>query len=149
MLVPLSTSANLSKDAARLGVVLTRLARQMRRQADTGLSPSQLSALTTVERHGPMTLGAIADHERVAPPSITKAVAKLSDARLVQRVVDPTDRRSTLVSLTGEGAALLAASRKRKSAWLAARMSELDAGDRAAITAALDALEALAEGPRR
>ena len=143
------TPASVTNEAARLGVVLTRLSRQMRRQADTGLTPSQLSALTTIERHGPMTLGAIADHERVAPPSITKVVGKLTDAGLVLRTNDPDDRRSTLVSLTREGVALLAASRKRKSAWLAAQMKQLDADDLARVVDAISALEALAERPRR
>ena len=69
--------------AAHLRVSATRLARLLRRQGDTGLSPSQLSALTSIERHGPMTLGALADHERVAPPSITKVVDKLEERGLV------------------------------------------------------------------
>ena len=61
--------------AAHLRIIATRLARLLRRQGDTGLSPSQLSALTSIERRGPLTLGALADHEQVAPPSITKVVA--------------------------------------------------------------------------
>ncbi|HEX6421567.1 MAG TPA: MarR family transcriptional regulator, partial [Acidimicrobiales bacterium] len=69
--------------AAHLRIGVTRLARLMRRQGDTGLSPSQISALTSVELHGPMTLGALAEHERVAPPSITKVVAKLEERELV------------------------------------------------------------------
>src|SRR2546429_8406607 len=79
--------------AARLRLSATRLARQLRQQSDAGLSPSQLSALATIEHHGPMTLGALADHERVAPPSITKVVAKLEAAGLVARELDRADRR--------------------------------------------------------
>lgn len=144
-----TTASDTSTEAARLGVVLTRLSRQMRRQADTGLSPSQLAALTTIERHGPMTLGALAEHERVAPPSITKVVGKLSQAGLILRTVDPDDRRSTTVSLTREGVALLAASRKRKNAWLAGQMNKLEPADLATVVAAIGALEALAERTRR
>src|SRR4051812_42249925 len=79
--------------AARLRLSATRLARTLRRQADTGLSPSQLSALATVERHGPMTLGALAEHENVAPPSVTRVVAKLEGEGLLARRPDPNDRR--------------------------------------------------------
>ena len=66
--------------AGRLRLSATRLARRLRQQADTGLSPSQLSALATIRTHGPLTLGALAEHERVAPPSVTKVVAKLEAA---------------------------------------------------------------------
>src|SRR5438093_165647 len=105
--------------AGRLRVSATRLARVLRRQADTGLSPSQLTALTTIEKHGPITLGALAEHERVAPPSITKVVAKLESAGLVTRAVAAEDRRVSRVVTTREGDALLRESRKRKDAWLA------------------------------
>ena len=114
-----------------------------RHQSDAGLSPSQLSALATIDLRGPLTLGALADHERVAPPTVTKAVAKLEVAGLVQRRLDPTDRRVALVSTTAKGDATLARLRQRKNVWLAARLAELDAEQRARLGAALDVLDAL------
>jgi len=129
--------------AARLRLSATRLARQLRQQSDAGLSPSQLSALSTIEHHGPMTLGALADHERVAPPSVTKVVAKLEAAGLVQRRLDRADRRVARVTTTGAGDALLAKVRRRKDVWLAARLKELRAEDRARLAAALDVLDSL------
>jgi DNA-binding MarR family transcriptional regulator len=129
--------------AARLRVSATRLARLLRRQGDTGLSPSQISALTSVETHGPMTLGALAEHERVAPPSITNVVAKLEERGLVVRWADPADRRVTRVSTTPAGAALLAQVRERKDVWLAARLEALDDDERARLAAALDVIDHL------
>jgi DNA-binding MarR family transcriptional regulator len=129
--------------AAHLRITATRLARLLRRQGDTGLSPSQLSALTSVERHGPLTLGALAEHERVAPPSITKVVAKLEERGLVLRRSDTADRRVAHVSTTDEGVALLAHVRQRKDVWLAARVAELDDDQRARLAAALDVLDEL------
>jgi DNA-binding MarR family transcriptional regulator len=129
--------------ASRLRLSATRLARTLRRQADTGLSPSQLSALATIETHGSMTLGALAVHERVAPPSITKVISKLENARLVTRAPDPDDRRIARVALSIDGEILLRESRKRKDAWLAERLAQLDAGDRARLAAALDVLDSL------
>ena len=67
--------------AARLRLSATRLARRLRQEADAGLTPSQLSALAVIDRQGPLTLGALADHEQVAPPTITKVVAKLEAER--------------------------------------------------------------------
>ena len=87
------TTATAEVIAGRLRISATRLARRLRQEAQTGLSPSQLSALTAVERHGPVTLGALADHEQVAPPTITRVVAKLEEADLVLRQRDPDDRR--------------------------------------------------------
>ena len=129
--------------AAHLRVTVTRLARLLRRQGDTGLSPSQLSALTSIERHGPLTLGALADHERVAPPSITKVVAKLEERGLVARRADDADRRVVHVSTTEAGLVLLAEVRQRKDVWLAARLAHLDDDQRARLVAAFDVLDEL------
>jgi DNA-binding MarR family transcriptional regulator len=129
--------------AAHLRISATRLARILRRQGDTGLSPSQLSALTSIEHHGPMTLGALADHERVAPPSVTKVVAKLEEQGLVERRADTGDRRVARVSLTPAGVHLLADVRERKDVWLAARLAELSDDERARLAASLQVLDAL------
>lgn len=129
--------------AAHLRISATRLARLLRRQTDTGLTPSQLSALTSVDRHGPLTLGALAEHERVAPPSITKVVAKLEDKGLVTRRADAVDRRVAHVATTPAGAALVAEVRQRKDVWLAARLADLDDDQRTRLAAALDVLDEL------
>ncbi len=133
--------------AARLRVSATRLARQLRQESDAGLSPSQLSALTSIELHGPLTLGRLADQERVAPPSVTKAVAKLEEAGLVERRLDERDRRVAWVSITGAGTARLARIRQRKNVWLATRLAKLDDDARRRIAHALDALDALTADP--
>src|SRR5260221_14667064 len=94
--------------AARLRLSATRLARQLRQQADAGLSPSQLSALSAIEQLGPVTLGALAEYERVAPPSLAKGVTKLDTAPLVRPHPDAADRRVGPVSTTAGGNGLLA-----------------------------------------
>ena len=83
--------------AARLRLSATRLARRLRQESATGLSPSQLSVLAVVHNRGPLTLGELAEVERVAPPTISKVVAKLEADGLLQRQVDPTDKRVSLV----------------------------------------------------
>lgn len=141
--------ADVAAMAAHLRVGVTRLARLLRRLGDTGLSPSQISALTSIERHGPLTLGALADHERVAPPSITKVVEKLVEAGLVVRVPDPVDRRVTRVSATPAGHALLDEVRARKDLWLASRLADLDPDRRDRLAEALDVIDGLTawDGP--
>jgi len=129
--------------AARLRLSATRLARQLRQEAGAGLTPSQLSALAVISNHGPLTLGALADHERVAPPSITKVVTKLEAQNLVVRTPDPADRRIAWVAVSPEGAALLAESRRRKTAWLTARIRELSPDQQRRLAGALDVLDDL------
>lgn len=129
--------------AARLRLSATRLARRLRQESASGRTPSQLSALASIEQHGPLTLGALAEHERVAPPTITNIVAKLEADGLVIRHIDPADRRFARVAVTPTGAALLAEIRRRKTTWLAGRIADLDPEQRARLAAALDALDAL------
>ena len=78
---------------SRLRMVVTRLSRRLRQEANEGATPSQLAALATVERHGPITLGDLAGHERVRPPTMTRIVAGLEETRLVRREIDTADRR--------------------------------------------------------
>jgi DNA-binding MarR family transcriptional regulator len=129
--------------AAVLRLSATRLARRLRRESSTGLSPSQLSALATIERHGTVTLGFLAEREQVAPPTVTKVVARLEADGLIERRADGSDRRISRVTTTPEGDALLAATRRRKDAWLADRIRRLDDDQRARLAAALDVLDLL------
>ena len=131
--------------AARLRLSSTRLARQLRREAGLGRSPSQLSALAVINHHGPLTLGALADLEGVAPPSITKVVAILEDDGLVTRTPDPTDRRVSYVTTTPKGSALHEESKRRRTAWLAGRIRHLTADQRERLAAALDVLDELTQ----
>jgi DNA-binding MarR family transcriptional regulator len=129
--------------AAQLRLSATRLARRLRQETGFGLSPSQLSALSTVERHGTITLGALAACERVSPPTVTKVVAKLEADGLLERRTDGQDRRIARVTTTSAGDALLVESRRRKDAWLASRILQLDDDERARLAAALDVLDNL------
>jgi DNA-binding MarR family transcriptional regulator len=131
--------------AARLRLVVTRLSRRLRQQGETGISASQLSALSTIDRCGPMTLGDLAAAERVQPPSMTRVVANLEAARLVDRQPCQHDRRVARVSVTSEGRELLQVSRTRKNAYLARRLRTLDEGDRAKMADAIAVLEQILE----
>lgn len=129
--------------AARLRLSATRLARRLRQEADSGFTPSQLSALSTIHNRGPITLGALADQERVAPPSITKVVAKLEADGLVERTPDAIDGRVCHVSTTRAGRTLVEESRRRKTNWLAGRLHELGPDAQARLAGALDVLDAI------
>jgi DNA-binding MarR family transcriptional regulator len=125
-------------DGLRLAV--TRLARRLRQQADVDASPTQVAALSTIEREGPLTLGALAAHEHVRPPTVTAAVTRLEERGLVQRRPDPDDRRVAHVEITAAGRKLLARNRSRKTAFLSRRLAALDDHDRATLAAAVAVL---------
>jgi DNA-binding MarR family transcriptional regulator len=133
---------------SRLRMVVTRLSRRLRQEANEGATPSQLAALATVERHGPITLGDLAGHERVRPPTMTRIVAGLEEARLVRRETDAADRRVARVTITSDGIRLLARSRTRKDALLASLLDHLEPDDLAVVEQAVPILEALVEQSR-
>src|SRR2546423_12814694 len=140
---PVRSSLAAAEIAARLRLSATRLARRLRQESSAGLSPSQQSALAVIANHGPLTLGALAEHERVAPPSITKVVSKLECDGLVTRTPDPADRRVCRVAISPAGEALLEETRRRKTAWLTARISQLDADRQRRLADALDVIDEL------
>src|SRR4051795_8303443 len=119
--------------AAHLRVVLARAARPLRQEAGAELSPSQTAALATIERHGPLTPSELAARERVQRPTVTRVLARLEEAGLVDRAADPADGRSSLVSVSPAGHALIDAMRTRKDAFLARRLEQLGAEDRATL----------------
>src|ERR671931_2935394 len=90
----------------RLRLTITRAARRLRQEADAGLSPSLTAALSTVERHGPLTPSRLAEIERIQRPTVTRLLATLEKDGLVQRAADPEDGRVSIVSITREGRAL-------------------------------------------
>src|SRR5436305_12413629 len=89
--------------AARLRLAVTRLARRLRQQSADGLSPSQTSALSSIERHGGLTPSELATIERIQRPTATRVIAAVADARLVLREPDAQDRRSARVKGAPEG----------------------------------------------
>ena len=131
--------------AVRLRLAIARTARRLRQEAGGELSPSQTTALATIDRHGPLTPSELALRERIQRPTVTRIVARLEEAGLVQRTRDPQDGRSSLVALTPAGRALLARGRTRKDAYLARRLRELDGEERATLQRAAAILERLLE----
>ncbi len=111
--------------AGRLRIAVNRLQRRLRQESLGGLSPAQASALGSVNRHGSPTLGELAAIEQVQPPTMTRIVASLTEAGMVTRVADATDRRSARVRITPAGERALERMRTRKTAFLLRRLAEL------------------------
>jgi len=130
--------------APELRSTVMRLARRLRRmRADTSLTLTQLSALGTLDRHGAMTPGELAAHERVQPPSMTRVVNSLEEAGYVTRTPHATDGRQVVVTLSKAGEELLAQDRLQREAWLSQRLAELTPEERALLHRAAEVLDKL------
>lgn len=133
--------------AARLRLGITRLARRLRQEAEAGVTPSMLSALSAAERQGPLTMRDLCHAEQVQPPTMTRIVAALVEAGLVVREPDPADGRVAWVTVTRDGRRLLERSRRRKEAYLAKALRGLDEEELRTLEAASDILERLIDLP--
>jgi DNA-binding MarR family transcriptional regulator len=135
--------------AAHLRLVLARAARRLRQEAGTGLSPSLGSALASIDRHGPLTASELAAIERVQRPTATRVLARLEELELIDRAPDPADRRSSLISTSAGGRALLRRQRSRKDRFLDRRLAALPAADVATLERAAAILERMLDEEER
>ena len=136
--------------AARLRAAVDRISRRLREtHAGEALTPTQVSVLFSIAVAGPLGLTDLAVREGLNPTMLSRIVAQLAAAGRVAREPDPADRRAALVSVTPAGAELRRGIRRERAEILAGHMRRLSAGDRAALVAALPAIEALAEQVKR
>lgn len=147
----MSTKADipLTERAAHLRTAIVRTARRLRQEAaaeTSGLTPTSIAALATIERHGPLTPSEIAAIERVKRPTITRTLGCLEREGLIDRAPDPADRRSALVSVNAAGRERLRRLRGRKNAYLARRMRDLSDEEVETLERAAEILERMREG---
>ena len=130
-----------------LRLAVMRFSRRLRNQrVDTSVTLTHLAALSTLKRHGPMSPGELAAHERVQPPSMTRVVVALEGMGLVSRTPHPTDGRQVIIGLTDASEELLAAEARAREAWLAERLQELTPEERAVLREAAGIMDTLAGG---
>jgi DNA-binding MarR family transcriptional regulator len=148
---PVSLPAAVEVDrelVARLRLAVGRLARRLRQQTEGEITASQFSALASIDRLGPLTLGRLASVERLRPPTVTRIAAALEEAGLVVRRPDLDDRRVARLESTPLGRDLLERTRTRKDAYLAARLTSLAPGELAMLRDATAVFERLLEEER-
>jgi DNA-binding MarR family transcriptional regulator len=130
---------------AGLRVGVMRLARRLRlERSGSDLTLTQLSALGTLSRYGDLTIGELAAIEKVKPPSVTRTVNFLQEAGLVTRASHETDGRQVVVGLTDHARAVLEEDRRRRDAWLALHLAELQADERDLLRAVAPLLDRMA-----
>ena len=146
-------SVNVSSDAVtvadRLRPVLLKVARELRREVHSlGVTGGQVSLLAVIKQQPGLSMRALAEHERMSPPALSKYVAKLEQAGLVTRAPVGADRRRVGLVLTPEGARVLRSVKSKRTAWLAARLRGLSPDELAAVDSAIEPLARLLEKER-
>jgi DNA-binding MarR family transcriptional regulator len=136
-------ATELTELAARLRLAVGRLNRRIRIDGHEAIPPLQLSALVTVEQHGPLRLSELARREAVTAPTMSRVLAALDEQGLVIRTPDPHDARGVRIVLSELGAHRLGEVRSTRTALVARRLARLTPEQRERLTGALPALEAL------
>ncbi|NEK85396.1 MarR family transcriptional regulator [Blastococcus saxobsidens] len=130
-----------------LRLAVMRFSRRLRNQrVDTSVTLTHLAALSTLKRHGPMSPGELAGHERVQPPSMTRVVVALEGMGLVTRTPHPTDGRQVVIELTPAAEEMLSAEAQAREAWLAGQLQELTPEERTVLREAAEIIDKLASG---
>ena len=104
------------------------------------LSRTSASILKNLLEHGPQRVTSLAAREQVAQPTMSVIIKRLGARGLVERGVDPDDRRATLVAITSLGLETLSARARLRSSWFASRLAGLDGADRRAVAEAVSKL---------
>jgi len=111
---------------------------------ETGISPPRLSALSVLVFAGPQSLASLAEAEGVKPPTMSKLVAELELAGLVEKSPDPQDRRGLVIVATAKGKKIMLQGRDRRLALLKDRLAGLTRAEIAQLEAAAPLLLKLA-----
>lgn len=134
--------------AIRIRRSVQRLARQLRfRRADRGISGTKRSVLGTLFRADKaLTASDLARLEHLQPQSLTRAVAELEQAQLIERTTDESDRRQLLISITEAGRNLLIVDAQAQVRWLAAAMSsQLSEAEQNVLAIAADLVDRICD----
>jgi DNA-binding MarR family transcriptional regulator len=141
-------SADVQVLASDLSLAVVRLTRHLRgKRAESPISLTQLSALATLRRDGPMTPGVLAVRERVQPPSMTRVIASLSEMGLVERTPHPKDRRQVIVSPTSAGRSLVDDENNAREAWMTDQLTVLPAHELQVLRDAVGIINTMVSEP--
>lgn len=131
--------------SAEVGDVLHDLVGSMVRRRRRDLSLTATAVLSSLHRHGPRRLGALAVAEGVAQPSMSVLIGQLEQLGYVERRSDPADGRVVLVATTPEGNRYLRRRARESSASYRVLLERLSEEEVACLEAALPALRRLVE----
>lgn len=116
-----------------LGRLFNLLLRAQVEARDEPLTVNQRAAIAVIADRGPLRLNELAAVMRATPPTASRAVDGLVNAKLITRVEDERDRRAVRLAVTRKGRAHVDRYRARATALLEPALAELSPEDRAAL----------------
>ena len=135
--------------ANRLRPVLLKLNRELRREVHSlGVTGGQVSLLVQIKYAPGIGVRELAARERMSVPGMSKFVARLEEAGLIERHDVGGDKRRVGLHVTPAGHRVLRSVKSKRTAWLAARLATLDDEQLAALDAAVEPLSVLLEEER-
>ena len=142
--MPTAVAADPVAVANRLRPVLFKLNRALRRELHSlGVTGGQVSLLVQISKRRGIGVRELATLEGMSAPGMSKYVARLERNGLVERGPVGGDRRRIGLGPTEAGERVLRSVRSRRTAWLAARLRELEPDEIDAIDAAIEPLTRL------
>jgi DNA-binding MarR family transcriptional regulator len=139
--MPTTVAADPTVLANRLRPVLLQLNRQLRREIHSlGVTGGQVSLLVQIKYHPGIGIRELAALERMSVPGMSKFISRLEEAGLVQRAPVEGDHRRVGLTLTPAGRKVLRSVKSKRTAWLSARLRDLDPDELEAIDAAIEPL---------
>ena len=115
------------------------VAAELRRSSDEPMAPAQFGTMLKVST-GPCTLSDLARHQAVSLPTVSKSIDALVRRRWIERYMDPTDRRQSLVRLTAEGERVMADVKRRAEEHVASKLARLTVAERTQLLGAMELL---------
>lgn len=107
-----SEEPGIRETANRLRVAIGAVKRRIREASAEGeLTNPQITALSRLDRLGPITTAGLARREQISPQAMGATIASLEKLGLVARSADDADGRLSILGLTPEGLAAVRSGR--------------------------------------
>jgi DNA-binding MarR family transcriptional regulator len=145
--MPIVFAPDTTTVANRLRPVLLKLNRELRREVHSlGVTGGQVALLVQIKLTPGLGMRELARLERMSVPGMSKLISRLEQAGLVERAPVEGDQRRVGLHLTHAGQNVLRSVKSKRTAWLSARLAQLDPEQLEAVDAAIEPLAHLLEG---
>jgi DNA-binding MarR family transcriptional regulator len=145
--MPIVFAPDTTAVANRLRPVLLKLNRELRREIHSlGVTGGQVALLVQIKLTPGIGMRELARLERMSVPGMSKLISRLEQAGLVARAPVEGDQRRVGLHLTHAGQNVLRSVKSKRTAWLSARLAQLDPEELEAVDAAIEPLAHLLAG---
>jgi DNA-binding MarR family transcriptional regulator len=141
----LPTQSITVSDLTRLRMVLGRVGRILRQQADDGLLYPQISLMFSIARNEPVSPTKLAALEGVTAPSVTRSLEALRQAGFISREASSSDGRASVIRLTREGQEELTRVLHSRDVWLSQHLTRLTSDELNDLVRLIPVLEKLCD----